>query len=162
MIDDSGAKLGVLPLARAMEMAEEKELDLVEVAPQAKPPVCRVMDYGKFKYQQQKREKDARKKQKVQTLKEMKMRPKIDEHDYNFKVKAIKSFLSNGHRVKVSVFFRGREMAFLDKGRAVLDRVKKDCQELGKVEALPRMEGRYMRMLMTPISTKNESTGKDK
>lgn len=157
MIDDSGAKLGVIPLSKALELAEGKELDLVEVAPQASPPVCRILDYGKFKYQQQKREKDARKKQKVQTLKEIKMRPKIDEHDYNFKVKAIMNFLSNGHRVKVSVFFRGREMAFLNKGREVLDRVMKDCEGLGKVEALPRMEGRYMRMLMTPISTKKES-----
>ncbi len=161
MIDDSGAKLGVIPLPRALELAEEKELDLVEVAPQASPPVCRILDYGKFRYQQQKREKDARKKQKVQTLKEMKMRPKIDEHDYNFKVKAIINFLKNGHRVKVSVFFRGREMAFLNRGREVLDRVMKDCEGLGKVESLPRMEGRYMRMLMTPISTYKENEKED-
>jgi translation initiation factor IF-3 len=143
-----------LALQKALELADEKELDLVEVAPQAKTPVCRIMDYGKFRYQQQKKEKDARKKQKVQTLKEIKMRPKIDEHDYNFKVKAIINFLNNGHRVKVSVFFRGREMAFLDKGRAVLDRVKADCEEVGKVEGSPRMEGRYMRMLVTPLSAK--------
>lgn len=157
MIDDSGAKLGIVALQKALELAEEKELDLVEVAPQAKTPVCRIMDYGKFRYQQQKKEKDARKKQKVQTLKEIKMRPKIDEHDYDFKVRAIINFLNNGHRVKVSVFFRGREMAFLDKGREVLDRVKNDCDEVGKVEAPPRMEGRYMRILVTPISVKKEN-----
>lgn len=157
MIDDSGAKLGIVALQKALELAEEKELDLVEVAPQAKTPVCRIMDYGKFRYQQQKKEKDARKKQKVQTLKEIKMRPKIDEHDYDFKVRAIINFLNNGHRVKVSVFFRGREMAFLDKGREVLDRVKNDCEEAGKVEAPPRMEGRYMRILVTPISVKKEN-----
>ncbi len=133
-------------------MAEERELDLVEVAPGAKPPVCRIMDYGKYRYQKQKKEKDARKKQKTQTLKEIKMRPKIDQHDYDFKVKAIKNFLTNGHRVKVSVFFRGREMAFLDKGRAVLERVQAECVELGKAENPPRMEGRYMRIMLTPVS----------
>lgn len=132
-------------------MAEERTLDLVEVAPLAKPPVCRILDYGKYRYQLQKKEKDARKKQKVQTLKEMKMRPKIDEHDYDFKVRAIKSFLEDGHRVKVSVFFRGREMSFLGKGEEVLARVVKDCDGLGKSEGAPRMEGRYMRIMLTPL-----------
>lgn len=132
-------------------MAEERRLDLVEVAPLGKPPVCRLLDYGKYRYQLQKKEKDARKKQKVQTLKEMKMRPKIDEHDYNFKVKAIKSFLEDGHRVKVSVFFRGREMAFLGKGEEVLAKVIADCEGLGKSEGRPRMEGRYMRIMLTPL-----------
>jgi translation initiation factor IF-3 len=132
-------------------MAEEKMLDLVEVAPQATPPVCRILDYGKYRYQLQKKEKDARKKQKVQTLKEMKMRPKIDEHDYDFKVRAIKNFLDDGHRVKVSVFFRGREMSFLSKGEEVLARVIRDCEGLGKSEGPPRMEGRYMRIMMTPL-----------
>ncbi|MEA3285622.1 MAG: translation initiation factor IF-3 [Synergistota bacterium] len=154
VIDDQGGKLGVLPINEALDLSAGKELDLVEVAPGAKPPVCRILDYGKFRYQQQKREKDARKKQKTQTLKEMKMRPKIDEHDYNFKTKAIRSFLENGHRVKVSIFFRGREMAFLDRGKEVLDRVAKDCEDLGKMEGFPRMEGRYMRMMMTPVQQK--------
>ena len=143
--------MGVIPTKEAILLAEQRTLDLVEVAPLAKPPVCRILDYGKYKYQMQKKDKDARKKQKVQTLKEMKMRPKIDEHDYDFKVKAIKSFLDDGHRVKVSVFFRGREMAFLDKGREVLNRVMLACDGLGKSEGDPRMEGRYMRIMITPI-----------
>lgn len=150
IIDENGVKLGTLPTAEGIRMAEERMLDLVEVAPQATPPVCRILDYGKYRYQLQKKEKDARKKQKVQTLKEMKMRPKIDEHDYDFKVRAIKSFLEDGHRVKVSVFFRGREMSFLDKGEEVLARVIRDCDGLGKSEGAPRMEGRYMRIMMTP------------
>ncbi len=151
IIDENGVKLGVVPTVEGIRMAEERLLDLVEVAPQATPPVCRILDYGKYRYQLQKKEKDARKKQKVQTLKEMKMRPKIDEHDYDFKVRAIKSFLEDGHRVKVSVFFRGREMSFLDKGEAVLARVIRDCDGLGKSEGNPRMEGRYMRIMMTPV-----------
>ena len=123
LIDDQNVKQGVVPTRQALQLAEERELDLVEVAPLAKPPVCRIMDYGKYRFQQQKRDKDARKKQKNQSVKEMKMRPKIDVHDYTFKVKAVCAFLEDGHRVKVSVFFRGREMAFLDRGREVLDRV---------------------------------------
>lgn len=159
LIDDQGVKLGVVPTREALKLAEERLLDLVEVAPQATPPVCRIMDYGKYKYQIQKRDKDARKKQKVQTVKEMKMRPKIDEHDYNFKVRAIRGFLESGHRVKVSVFFRGREMAFLDRGKAVLEKVEKDVAEYGKVEMEPRMEGRYMRMMVAPVpSTKKPAS----
>ena len=134
-------------------MAEERQLDLVEVAPLAKPPVCRILDYGKYRYQLQKKEKDARKKQKVQTLKEIKMRPKIDEHDYDFKVRAIKNFLEDGHRVKVSMFFRGREMSFLSKGEEVLGRVVAECENLGKSEGPPKMEGRYMRIMLTPITS---------
>jgi translation initiation factor IF-3 len=151
-VDENGVKVGQIATAEAVKMAEERMLDLVEVAPLAKPPVCRIMDYGKYRYQLQKKEKDARKKQKVQTLKEMKMRPKIDEHDYNFKVRAIKNFLEEGHRVKVSVFFRGREMSFLSKGEEVLNRVIAECESVGKNEGSPKMEGRYMRIMMTPIS----------
>ena len=151
LIDDQGIKLGVVPTREALKLAEERLLDLVEVAPQATPPVCRIMDYGKYKYQIQKRDKDARKKQKVQTVKEMKMRPKIDLHDYNFKVRAVKDFLLSGYRVKVAVFFRGREMAFLDRGREVLDKVVRDCEGLGKVDMPPRMEGRYMRLMLMPV-----------
>ena len=152
LIDDQGNKMGNVPIADALKLAEERDLDLVEVAPQAKPPVCRILDYGKYRFQQQKRDKDARKKQKNQTVKEMKMRPKIDQHDYDFKVKAIKSFLGDGHRVKVSIFFRGREMAFLDRGREVLNRVMSDIEALGKVEMEPRMEGAYMRMMVAPTA----------
>ncbi|GHV33026.1 hypothetical protein FACS1894187_00230 [Synergistales bacterium] len=149
-MDENGVKVGQIATAEAVRMAEERVLDLVEVAPLANPPVCRIMDYGKYRYQLQKKDKDARKKQKVQTLKEMKMRPKIDEHDYDFKVRAIKNFLEEGHRVKVSVFFRGREMSFLSKGEDVLNRVVAECDGIGKNEGSPRMEGRYMRILLTP------------
>jgi translation initiation factor IF-3 len=152
VIDNDGTKLGVMTPAEGIAAAEERELDLVEVAPDGKPPVCRILDFGKYRYQQQKRDKDARKKQKVQALKEIKMRPKIDEHDYDFKTKAIIKFLEGGHRVKVSIFFRGREMAFLDKGREVIDRVAIDCAAAGKMDEEPRMEGRYMRALFVPLS----------
>ena len=152
LVDENGVKVGQIATAEALKMAEERLLDLVEVAPQAKPPVCRIMDYGKYRYQLQKKEKDVRKKQKVQTLKEIKMRPKIDEHDFDFKVKAVKNFLEDGHRVKVSVFFRGREMAFLSRGEEVLNRVVAECNALGKSEGTPKMEGRYMRLMLTPVA----------
>ena len=152
LVDENGVKVGETDVNVAIHMAMERSLDLVEVAPMAKPPVCRIMDYGKYRYQLQKKEKDARKKQKVQALKEMKMRPKIDEHDFDFKLKAIKNFLLDGHRVKVSVFFRGREMAFLNRGEEVLNRVIAECTEVGKCEGTPQMEGRYMRILLTPLA----------
>ena len=138
-------------------MADAVELDLVEVAPQANPPVCRIMDYGKYRFQQQKRDKDARKKQKNQVVKEIKMRPKIDQHDYDFKVKAIKVFLKAGHRVKVSIFFRGREMAFLDRGREVLNKVMAAIVDSGKMEMEPRMEGSYMRIMIAPLVVQVEA-----
>ncbi|MDR1133432.1 MAG: translation initiation factor IF-3 [Synergistaceae bacterium] len=153
LIDDQGNKLGVVPTTEAIRLSEDRELDLVEVAPLATPPVCRILDYGKYRFQQQKRDKDARKKQKNQSVKEMKMRPKIDTHDYDFKVKAIRAFLEDGHRVKVSIFFRGREMAFLDRGREVLNRVRGDVDPVGKVESEPRMEGSYMRMMVCPSAS---------
>ena len=150
LIDEENAKRGVISTKEAIAMAEAAELDLVEVAPQATPPVCRIMDYGKYRFQQQKRDKDARKKQKNQVVKEIKMRPKIDQHDYDFKVKAVKTFLSAGHRVKVSIFFRGREMAFLDRGREVLNKVVAAVADCGKIEMEPRMEGAYMRIMIAP------------
>jgi translation initiation factor IF-3 len=151
LVDENGVKVGITNTAEAIRMAAEQSLDLVEVAPMAQPPVCRIMDYGKYRYQLQKKEKDARKKQKVQALKEIKMRPKIDEHDFDFKTKAVKTFLESGHRVKVSVFFRGREMSFLDRGEEVLNRVMAECEDVGKSEGKPMMEGRYMRLLLTPL-----------
>jgi translation initiation factor IF-3 len=157
LVDEKGVKVGQISTHEAIRMAEERTLDLVEVAPLAKPPVCRIMDYGKYRYQLQKKEKDARKKQKVQTMKEIKMRPKIDEHDYDYKSKAIRSFLEEGHRVKVSVFFRGREMSFLSKGEEVLRRVMAECDGLGKSDDAPRMEGRYMRITLTPVSQSRPS-----
>ena len=159
LVDENGVKVGQIETQEALNMAEERMLDLVEVAPLAQPPVCRIMDYGKYRYQLQKKEKDARKKQKVQALKEIKMRPKIDEHDFDFKLKAIRNFLEGGHRVKVSVFFRGREMAFLNRGEDVLNRVIADCGDVGKCEGSPQMEGRCMRVLVTPTpQTKQTKT----
>lgn len=152
LVDENGVKIGPTDTDKALRMAEERQLDLVEVAPMAKPPVCRIMDYGKYRYQLQKKEKDARKKQKVQALKEIKMRPKIDEHDFDFKLRAIQNFLSSGHRVKVSIFFRGREMAFLNRGEDVLNRVLAECEGYGKCEGKPQMEGRFMRVTVTPIA----------
>lgn len=142
----------MVTISEALALAEEAELDLVEVAPQGNPPVCRILNYGKYRFQQQKRDKDARKKQKTQAIKEVKMRPKIDQHDYDFKVKNLISFLESGHKVKVAIFFRGREMAFLDRGRDVLNRVVEQVKDYGKVEAEPRMEGSYMRMMLAPLA----------
>jgi translation initiation factor IF-3 len=161
LIDEDNAKRGVVNTKEALAMAEAAGLDLVEVAPQANPPVCRIMDYGKYRFQQQKRDKDARKKQKTQVVKEIKMRPKIDLHDYDFKVKAIKTFLQAGNRVKVSIFFRGREMAFLDRGREVLDKVVGAIGDFGKVEMDPHMEGSYMRIMIVP-SVQAEAVKKSK
>lgn len=161
LIDEDNAKRGVVNIKEALTMAEAAGLDLVEVAPQATPPVCRIMDYGKYRFQQQKRDKDARKKQKTQVVKEIKMRPKIDQHDYDFKVKAVKTFLSAGNRVKVSIFFRGREMAFLDRGREVLDKVVGAVEDYGKVEMDPHMEGSYMRIMIVP-SAQIEAMKKNK
>ena len=156
LVDENGVKVGTVNTVDAIRMAMEHSLDLVEVAPMAQPPVCRIMDFGKYRYQLQKKEKDARKKQKVQALKEIKMRPKIDDHDFDFKTKAVRTFLESGHRVKVSVFFRGREMSFLNKGEEVLNRVIEQCEDVGKCESKPMMEGRYMRVLLTPqTSTTN-------
>jgi len=162
VVDENGVKLGIFPTVEAIEIADARMYDLVEVAPLATPPVCRILDYGKYRYQLQKKDKDTRKKQKVQALKEMKMRPKIDEHDYDFKVRAIKNFLEDGHRVKVSVFFRGREMSFLDKGEDVLNRVIADCDSVGKSEGPAKMEGRYMRIMLTPQASAPTKSNKPK
>ena len=157
LIDENGVKVGETNTIEAIRMAQEQSLDLVEVAPMAQPPVCRIMDYGKYRYQLQKKEKDARKKQKVQALKEIKMRPKIDDHDFDFKTKAVRTFLKDGHRVKVSVFFRGREMSFQDRGEDVLNRVIAECEDVGKCEGKPLLEGRYMRILLTPMTGSTSS-----
>ena len=161
VIDSDGTNLGLMTPAQGIAVAEERELDLVEVSPEGNPPVCRILNFGKYRYQQQKRDKEARKKQKVQELKEMKMRPKIDDHDYDFKTRAIMKFLESGHRVKVSIFFRGREMAFLDKGREVIDRVAVDCAGVGKMDGSPSMEGRYMRAMFVPLSSSGKADSKN-
>ena len=135
-------------------MADTAGLDLVEISPTARPPVCKIMDFGKYKYEQQKRENEARKKQKVIDVKEVKFRPNTDTHDYDVKMRNVFRFLQNGDKVKVTLRFRGREMAHLDIGRNVLDRVAEDVQELGKVENIPKMEGRQMVMMVAPLPRK--------
>jgi translation initiation factor IF-3 len=134
-------------------MAEEVGLDLVEISPNAKPPVCKIMDFGKFKYEQQKKAAEAKKKQKVIEVKEVKFRPNIDQHDYDVKMRNVTRFLEDGDKVKVTLRFRGREMAHQDLGREVLQRIAADAQELGKVESMPKMEGRQMIMVIGPHKT---------
>ena len=151
MVDDDGEQLGVLDTRDALERAREKGLDLVEVAPNADPPVCKIMDYGKFKYQQQKKLQEAKKKQTVIKIKEVKFRPKTDEHDYQTKLGHIVKFLGGGDRCKVTVFFRGREIVHKDRGLKMLERVVEDTVDIAKVESRPMSEGRTMTMMLAPV-----------
>jgi len=151
VVDDDGEQLGVMATRDALDRAREKGLDLVEVAPNADPPVCKIMDYGKFKYQQQKKLQEAKKKQTVIKIKEVKFRPKTDEHDYLTKLKQIVKFLEGGDRCKVTIFFRGREIVHKDRGLAMLERVVEDTQDLAKVESRPMSEGRTMTMMLAPV-----------
>nr|WP_286181746.1 translation initiation factor IF-3 [Desulfovibrio sp. Huiquan2017] len=151
VVDDDGEQLGVMATRDALDRAKEKGLDLVEVAPNADPPVCKIMDYGKFKYQQQKKLQEAKKKQTVIKIKEVKFRPKTDEHDYQTKLKNIVKFLEGGDRCKVTIFFRGREIVHKDRGLAMLERVVVDLQDLAKVESKPMSEGRTMTMMLAPV-----------
>jgi translation initiation factor IF-3 len=151
VIDPDGKQLGVLPLVEALRLAANVELDLVEVSSKTDPPVCRIMDYGKFKYQQSKKAHDARKKQAVVHIKEVKMRPKTEEHDLQFKVKHIERFLKEGDKIKVTVVFRGREITFPEQGRNLLGRIRELVKEWGKVEQDPRFEGRNCVMILSPI-----------
>jgi len=139
-----------MPIEAALEAATEAGLDLVEVSPNANPPVCKIVDYGKLKYQEQKKKAEAKKKQKTQDVKEIKMRPNIDIHDYQVKTKAMTRFFEEGDKVKVTLRFRGREMAHQDRGMDVMQRVKADFEELAKVEMEPKLEGRQMIMVMSP------------
>ena len=139
-----------MALDEALSIAADAGLDLVEVSPNTKPPVCKVLDYGKYKYQQQKKKAEAKKKQKVVDIKEIKMRPNIDDHDYETKVKAMRKFFGEGDKVKVTLRFRGREMAHQERGAALLKRVQEQFEELAKVEQYPKMEGRQMMMVMAP------------
>jgi translation initiation factor IF-3 len=150
VIAQDGAQLGVLPLKKALELALKDELDLVEVAPNADPPVCKIMDYGKFKYQQNKRTQEAKKKQTVIQVKEIKVRPKTDEHDLLVKIRHIKRFLGEKDKAKVTILFRGREIAYADQGYKVLDRIKEELKEDAVVEQAPKMEGRNMIMILAP------------
>ena len=142
--------MGVVPVQDALGRAKESGLDLVEVSPNAAPPVCKILDYGKFKYEEQKRANQARKKQKTFDVKEIKMRPGIDEHDYQVKMRSVRRFLDEGDKVKMTIRFRGREMAHQELGMKVLDRVREDVDELAKVEQFPKSEGRLMTMVIAP------------
>ena len=150
LIDGEGDNVGVVSRQRALAMADESGLDLVEVAPEARPPVCKLMDFGKFKYQTQKKANEARKKQKVIEVKEIKMRPNIDQHDYDVKMRSMTRFLDDGDKVKVTLRFRGRELAHPELGMKLLQKVKADFEEVAKVEYEPRMEGRQMIMILAP------------
>lgn len=150
LIGIEGEQLGIVKIAQALEMAEEHDIDLVEISPTAVPPVCRLMDYGKFRYQEQKRQQEARAKQKVVQLKEVKFRPGTDEGDYNVKLRNVRRFIEDGDKVKVSLRFRGREMAHQELGMRVLERVRDDVEDICQVESFPRLEGRQMVMVLAP------------
>lgn len=150
LIDDEGTNYGVIPTREALDRAIDAGLDLVEVSPNVDPPVCKIMDFGKFKYEQQKKANEARKRQKIVELKEIKMRPGIDDHDYQTKMRNANKFLENEDKVKFTVRFRGREMAHQDLGRRVLERVQAELGDAVKLEAQPKMEGRQMVMIVAP------------
>jgi translation initiation factor IF-3 len=149
VIDDAGQQLGVMTPQQALVIARQKALDLVEVAPMAQPPVCKIMDFGKYQYQEQKRAREARKHQKVIEVKEIKFRPKVDEHDYQFKKRHIEEFLADGDKVKATVFFRGREMAHPEIGRRILERLIEELADVAVPETQPRMEGKTMDTILT-------------
>jgi translation initiation factor IF-3 len=150
LIGADGSQLGVMSIQRALELANQQELDLVEVAPSANPPVCRIIDYSKFKYDQEKKEREAKKHQKQGKLKEIRLKPNIDEHDYETKVKQVIAFLKKKDKVKVNLFFRGRQMEHLDLGRKILDKFIIDTQNDGQVEKEPALEGRVMSFVVAP------------
>jgi translation initiation factor IF-3 len=149
VIDETGQQLGIMPPAQALAVARQKGLDLVEVSPTAVPPVCRIMDYGRFQYLEQKRARQAKKHQKTIEIKEIKFRPKVDEHDYQFKKKHIERFLADGDKVKATVFFRGREIAHPEIGRRILERLVGELGEQAIAETLPRLEGNQMSTILT-------------
>ena len=149
-----GEQLGILPRNDALNLAREAGMDLVEVAATAEPPVCRIMDYGKFRYEEQKKKQEAKKRQTVVQIKEIKLRPKTDEHDYQTKLSHITRFLGDGNRCKVTIFFRGREIVHKDRGQAMLDRVIEDTKEIAKVEQEARAEGRTLHMMLVPAVKK--------
>ena len=150
LIDEEGENHGVVSIDDALRRAENAGLDLVEISPNTDPPVCKILDYGKFKYQAQKKASEARKKQKVIEVKEIKMRPGIDHHDYDVKMRAVEKFLKEGDKVKVTLRFRGREMAHKELGMDLLEKVRVQMDELAKVEQFPRLEGRQMSMVIAP------------
>lgn len=154
LVDQDGEMLGVVDIKDALRKAQEAGLDLVAIAENAEPPVCKILDYGKYKYEVQKRKNLAKKKQKVISNKEIKMRPNIEEHDFQVKLKRIKEFLAKGDKVKISIRFRGREMMYQELGAKVLERIQADIEEIAKVESRPKMEGRQLTMFLAPKSAK--------
>lgn len=150
LVGADGEMIGVVSLREGLIMAEEAGLDLVEVSPNAEPPVCKILDYGKFKYEAQKKKNEAKKKQRVIEVKEIKLRPNIDDNDYDVKMRNMRKFLEEGDKVKVTLRFRGRELAHQDLGMKVLERVRDDLEGLGKIEQIPKMEGRQMVMVIAP------------
>jgi translation initiation factor IF-3 len=149
LVDDAGEQVGILPTRDALRMAFDRQLDLVEVAPTAKPPVCRIMDFGKFRYEQSKRDREARRKQKIVTIKELKMRPNIEEHDFQVRLRNCQRFLREGDKVKATITFRGREITHSELGRQVLVRLAEAIKDLGFIEREPRVEGRNMVMILS-------------
>jgi translation initiation factor IF-3 len=154
VIADDGEQLGILSLRDALEAAEARQLDLVEVSPNAQPPVCRIMDYGKYKYQQSKKQQEAKKKQVQVQVKEIKIRPKTDDHDIEFKVKNVRRFLEEGNKAKITLVFRGREITHQDVGRAVVERFASELSDIGVVEVHPRVDGRQLFMIIAPKAKK--------
>lgn len=154
-MDEEGEQVGVVPIEEALEAARQRDLDLVEVAPNAQPPVCRLLDYGKFLYEKQKREREARKTQKQAEVKEIRLRPKTGEHDIAFKTRRMRSFLGEGSKVKVRVHFRGREITHPEIGKELLDRVAETLSDVAVVEQAPAMEGRTLLMLLAPANSKS-------
>ncbi len=154
LIDSNGDQLGVKSRQDALEIAQNRNLDLVLVAPNAKPPVCRIMDYGKFRFEQQKKEKEARKKQKIIHVKEVRLSPGIEEHDFNTKLRNARKFLEKGDKVKVSIRFRGRAITHKELGQKVLVRMAEECKDLSTIEQRPKMEGRSMFLMLAPVNEK--------
>jgi translation initiation factor IF-3 len=157
LIDENNEQLGVLKTDQAMKVAEERELDLVEVAPQASPPVCRLMDYGRFRFDARKKEQEARRRQAGTRLKQMNFRPKIGEHDYQTKLHRVREFLTEGDKVKVTIWFRGREMVHQDIGRRILERMAQDLADVAHVERSPLVEGKNMSQIMGPLLKHGEA-----
>jgi translation initiation factor IF-3 len=150
LIDSNGEQIGIVSTRDALKMASEKGFDLVEISPTAKPPVCKIMDYGKYKYELNKKAKTAKKKQHIVHLKEMRLRPKIEEHDYQFKLKHVREFLEKGNKVKIYVEFRGREMAHQELGQRIIQRLEEDLKNLGTIEQKAKFEGRSLSLTFTP------------
>ena len=162
VIDDTGQQLGIMPPQQALTIARQKGLDLVEIAATATPPVCRIMDFGRYQYQEQKRARSAKKHQKIIEVKEIKFRPKVDEHDYQFKKKHIERFLADGDKVKATIFFRGREMAHPEIGRRILERLIEDLTDVAIPETSPRQEGNQMHTILTGKKGQPKAAAKPK